>query len=171
MHVDTGDCLTSCTEHQTSGHVLFTVLPHASADMSTDNAGGKTASLKALGLMALMAKAGLFLPILKHNSQRKVSSQDSAEAMSPGVNAAHAAPDRNQPCLLWFDKVLADVGDGQNLQQSLSTFSGHVRRLCGVLAACTPRSLVLLDEVRIQATPATGFCFRGFGGMSRDAVK
>jgi len=48
---------------------------------------------------------------------------------------------------LWFDRVLADVGDGQSLQQSLSTFSGHVRRLRLILAAVTPASLALLDEV------------------------
>ena len=44
-------------------------------------------------------------------------------------------------------QVLADLGDGQSLQQSLSTFSGHVRRIRNILAATTPRSLVLLDEV------------------------
>ena len=58
------------------------------------------------------------------------------------VLAARAAPR-----LLWFDRVLADVGDGQSLQQSLSTFSGHVRRLRLILAAVTPASLALLDEV------------------------
>lgn len=44
-------------------------------------------------------------------------------------------------------QVLADVGDGQSLQQSLSTFSAHVRRLRLILAAATPSSLTLLDEV------------------------
>lgn len=50
----------------------------------------------------------------------------------------------------WFadiGQVLADVGDGQSLQQSLSTFSAHVRRLRLILAAATPRSLALLDEI------------------------
>ena len=94
-------------------------------------AGGKTASLKALGLMTLMAKAGLFLPV---------------------------AAGSHQPQLLWFDKVLADVGDGQNLQQSLSTFSGHVRRLRGVLATCTRQSLVLLDEVCPSPQPESVYC-------------
>lgn len=51
------------------------------------------------------------------------------------------------PAVAWFDSVLADVGDGQSLQQSLSTFSGHIRRVRAILAAVTPRSLVLLDEV------------------------
>ena len=51
------------------------------------------------------------------------------------------------PAVVWFDMVLADVGDGQSLQQSLSTFSGHIRRVRAILAALTRRSLVLLDEV------------------------
>lgn len=120
--------------------------------MVPGSAGGKTASLKALGLMAVMAKAGLFLPIFKQHSQGKGRSQTSTEA-PPDSKAGKAAAHHDQPRLLWFDKVLADVGDGQNLQQSLSTFSGHVRRLCGVLAACTPQSLVLLDEVGPQSYP------------------
>ena len=49
--------------------------------------------------------------------------------------------------MVFFDKVLADVGDSQNLQQSLSTFSGHIRRVRSILQEVTPRSLVLLDEV------------------------
>ena len=52
------------------------------------------------------------------------------------------------PAVSWFDAVLADIGDGQSLEQSLSTFSGHVRRLRNVLATVTRRSLVLLDEAR-----------------------
>lgn len=52
-----------------------------------------------------------------------------------------------EPAIAFFDHVLADVGDGQSLQQSLSTFSGHVRRASRVLATATPASLVLLDEV------------------------
>ena len=86
------------------------------------NTGGKTASLKALGLSALMAKAGLFLP------------QAPADAEQPG-----AVAQQGQQALLWFDRVLADLGDGQSLQQSLSTFSGHVRRIRNVLAAATPQ--------------------------------
>lgn len=67
------------------------------------NTGGKTATLKTLGIAALMAKAGLFLPA------------------------------GGAPVVPWFDQVLADVGDEQSLQQSLSTFSGHVRRLARIL--------------------------------------
>lgn len=104
--------------------------------------------------MAVMAKAGLFLPVLKQHSHNKGRSQTSGEP-PPDSEAGEDAARQDQPCLLWFDKVLADVGDGQNLQQSLSTFSGHVRRLCGVLASCTPESLVLLDEVSCKHQPWT----------------
>lgn len=64
-----------------------------------------------------MAKAGLFLP------------------QAPEEERGGAQ--RVQQALLWFDRVLADLGDGQSLQQSLSTFSGHVRRIRNVLAAAT----------------------------------
>ena len=52
-----------------------------------------------------------------------------------------------QPKLLFFEQVLADVGDAQDLQQSLSTFSGHITRLQAILQDVTPHSMVLLDEV------------------------
>ena len=51
------------------------------------------------------------------------------------------------PALAWFDRILADVGDSQNLQASLSTFSGHIRRVSTILDSLTEHSLVLLDEV------------------------
>lgn len=84
--------------------------------------------------MALMAKAGLFLPV----------DRDDDGSPSP------------QPHLHWFDAVLADIGDSQSLQQSLSTFSGHVRRLRRVLGAAGPLSLVLLDEVGSGTDPGEG---------------
>ena len=69
------------------------------------NTGGKTVTLKALGLAALMARAGLFLPCSA------------------------------TPKLPWCAQVLADIGDEQSLQQNLSTFSGHIRRIARILAA------------------------------------
>ena len=67
---------------------------------------------------------------------------------SSGLTAGGVAgdPGRAEPVLAWFDRVLADVGDGQSLQQSLSTFSGHVRRVRNIMAHATRRSLVLMDE-------------------------
>uniref|UniRef100_A0A061RIK4 DNA mismatch repair protein MutS2 n=3 Tax=Tetraselmis sp. GSL018 TaxID=582737 RepID=A0A061RIK4_9CHLO len=93
------------------------------------NTGGKTASLKTLGLACAMAKSGMFLP---------------AEAAA------------EPPEVVWFDRILADVGDGQSLQQSLSTFSGHIRRVQAALEAATPQSLVLLDELGSGTDPAEG---------------
>ena len=55
--------------------------------------------------------------------------------------------EQQAPAVAWFDRILADVGDSQNLQESLSTFSGHIRRVGRILSSITEHSLVLLDEV------------------------
>lgn len=93
------------------------------------NTGGKTVTLKSLGLAALMARAGLFLPCA------------------------------GSPRLPWCGQVLADIGDEQSLQQNLSTFSGHIRRIARILEALGARSgasLVLLDEVGAGTDPTEG---------------
>jgi DNA mismatch repair protein MutS2 len=100
------------------------------------NTGGKTVTLKSVGLAALMARAGLFLPC------------------------------SGTPRLPWCAQVLADIGDEQSLQQNLSTFSGHIRRIARILEAlpagagvegiASGAALVLLDEVGAGTDPLEG---------------
>ena len=93
------------------------------------NTGGKTVTLKSIGLAALMARAGMLLPC------------------------------SGQPSLPWCAQVLADIGDEQSLQQSLSTFSGHVKRIGRILGALQQGpapALVLLDEVGAGTDPSEG---------------
>ncbi len=116
------------------------------------NTGGKTVTLKSVGLAALMARAGLFLPC------------------------------SGTPRLPWCGQVLADIGDEQSLQQNLSTFSGHIRRIARILAALTGAqspdlrergaSLVLLDEVGAGTDPTEGAALaiallRNLAGLAR----
>ncbi|XP_024011654.1 uncharacterized protein LOC18017569 isoform X2 [Eutrema salsugineum] len=90
------------------------------------NTGGKTISLKSVGLAAMMAKSGLY-----------VLSSESAR-------------------LPWFDNIYADIGDEQSLLQSLSTFSGHLKQISEIILHSTRRSLVLLDEVGAGTNPLEG---------------
>ncbi len=93
------------------------------------NTGGKTVTLKSIGLATLMAQAGLLVPCSE------------------------------PPSLPWCDQVLADIGDEQSLQQNLSTFSGHIKRIDRILEAIngdSPRALILLDEIGAGTDPSEG---------------
>ena len=93
------------------------------------NTGGKTVTLKSIGLAALMARAGMWVPC------------------------------SGTPSLPWCAQVLADIGDEQSLEQSLSTFSGHVKRIGRILASLAEGpspALVLLDEVGAGTDPSEG---------------
>ena len=64
--------------------------------------------------------------------------------------------EKSGPTLRWFDRILADVGDGQSMESNLSTFSSHITRISRIVTAVTAEDLVLLDEVGSGTNPAEG---------------
>lgn len=90
------------------------------------NTGGKTITLKTVGLIALMTQSGILPPVGKGSS------------------------------ISIFNKILVDIGDSQSIEQSLSTFSGHMKSLVDIVNKSSRRTLVLIDEIGTGTDPRDG---------------